>query len=281
MFAWLASINRVLHYLSIDVALGACAGMYFFARLLDAPLSGMAYLILALSVWVIYTFDHLLDAQFSPGKLESRRHLFHRDHFKALVIFALLAAGVVLGLAWVFLPSIVIFIAGAFLAALILGGMLLTQKFKEKLGPMKESITALLYVTGLLLLPLMQGFTSLPNWKWIWYAIAYLLLAWFNLVYLSLLDQRADYKAGQKSLVSALGFEKTRRILSWFGLGGLLYTISLFLLLPSAYHIFTVIVLVMFLWHFRFFLEGNATGEKTRKKLEIAFFLPGVLILLA
>lgn len=281
MSAWLASISRILHYLSIDVALGACAGMYFFARLLDAPLAGMAYLILALSVWVIYTFDHLLDAQFSPGKLESPRHLFHRYHFKVLVVFALLAAGVVLGLAWVFLPSIAIFIAGAFLAALILGGMLLTQKFKEKLGPLKESITALLYVTGLMLLPLMQGFENLTNWKWINYAVAYLLLAWFNLVYLSLLDQRADYKAGQKSLVSALGFEKTRRILFWFGLGGLLYTISLFLLLPSAYHIFTVIVLVMFLWHVRFFLEGNATGEKTRKKLEIAFFLPGVLILLA
>lgn len=281
MSAWLASFYRILHYLSIDVALGACAGMYFFARLLDIPLFGMAYLILALSVWVIYTFDHLLDAKFSPGKLESPRHLFHHDHFKALVILVLLATGVVLGLAWFFLPSTAIFIAGAFLAALILGGMLLTQKFKEKLGPFKESITALLYVTGLLLLPLMQGFAGLTNWKWIWYAIAYLLLAWFNLVYLSLQDERTDQQAGQKSLVSNLGFDKTRRLLFWFGLGGILYIISLFFLLPSAYHIFTVILLLMFLWHVRFFLEGNGTGEKTRRKLEITFFLPGALILLA
>ncbi|WP_158860812.1 UbiA prenyltransferase family protein [Lunatibacter salilacus] len=281
MSAWLASFYRILHYLSIDVALGACAGMYFFARLLDAPLSGMTYLILALSVWIIYTFDHLLDAEFSPGKLESPRHLFHREYFKPLVISALLATGIVLGLAWVFLPSTAIFLTGAFLAAMILGGMLLTQKFKEKLGPFKEGIIAFLYVAGLLLLPLMQEFESLTSWKWIHFALAYLLLAWFNLVYLSLLDQQTDSQAGQKSLVSALGFEKTRRLLFWLGLVGLLYIISLFFLLSSAYHVFTLIVLIMFLLHVRYFLEGKLSSEKTRSMLEIIFFLPSTLILLA
>ncbi|HSI76840.1 MAG TPA: hypothetical protein VK957_13140 [Lunatimonas sp.] len=281
MSAWLVSFYRILHYLSIDVALGACAGMYFFSRLLGAPISGIAYIILALSVWVIYTFDHLLDAQFSPGKLESPRHLFHRDNFIVLVILEVLVIGVVLGLAWVFLPSKAIFLTGAFLAVLILGGMLLTQKFKERLGPLKETIIAFLYVAGLLLLPLMQVFERLTSWKWVYYMTAYLLLAWFNLVYLSLLDQQSDQQAGQKSLVTTLGFDKTHRLLFWFGLGGILYIISLFFLLPSAYHIFTLIVVVMFLWHVRFFLEGNVTGEKTRRKLEIAFFLPGVLILLA
>ncbi len=281
MSAWLVFSYRISHYLSIDVALGACAGMYFFARLLDVHLSGVAYLILALSVWVIYTFDHLLDAQFSPGNLGSPRHLYHRDHFVILIILALLATGVVLGLAWVFLPSTTIFLTGIFLAALILVGMVLTQRFKEKLGPLKESIIAFLYVAGLLLLPLMQGFEELTNWKWIYYAVAYLLLAWFNLVFLSLLDQQSDQQAGQKSLVSTLGIEKTKQLLLWLGVGGIVYILGFFFLLPSAYHVFTLIVLIMFSWHVRYFLEGKEPSEKIRRKLEIAFFLPGVLILLA
>jgi len=281
MSAWLVFSYRISHYLSIDVALGACAGMYFFARLLDVHLSGVAYLILALSVWVIYTFDHLLDAQFSPGNLGSPRHLYHRDHFVILIILALLATGVVLGLAWVFLPSTTIFLTGIFLAALILVGMVLTQRFKEKLGPLKESIIAFLYVAGLLLLPLMQGFEELTNWKWIYYAVAYLLLAWFNLVFLSLLDQQSDQQAGQKSLVSTLGIEKTKQLLPWLGVGGIVYILGFFFLLPSAYHVFTLIVLIMFSWHVRYFLEGKEPSEKIRRKLEIAFFLPVVLLLLA
>ena len=281
MSLWLANFYRNLHYLSIDVALGSCAGMYFFARLLDVSLLGIAYSILALSVWVIYTFDHLLDSQFSPGKLASPRHLFHRDHFLTLFMLVILASVVVLVLAWIFLPSTAIFLAGAFLAALILGGMVLTQRYKEKLGPLKESIIACLYVAGLLLLPLMQGYENLTNWKWIYFAVAYLLVAWFNLVFLSLLDQGPDQQAGQKSLVSEWGFAKTYRILFWTGIAGLVYLLSLFFLLPSAYHIFTVIVLLVFLWHVKYFLEGKDSSEITRRKLEIAFFLPTVLILLA
>lgn len=281
MSVWLASTYRILHYLSIDVALGACAGMYFFARLLDVPLASIAYLILAMAVWVIYTFDHLLDARFSPGKLGSPRHLFHEDNFNILVALAILGSGVVLILAWTFLPSLPIFLTGGFLALLILGGMALTQRFRAKLGPLKESVIAFLYVVGLILLPLMQGLENLRNWNWVYYAAAYLLLAWFNLVFLSLLDQQADQQAGQKSLVSALGLDKTRQLLFWLGIGGMVYILSLFFLLPSSYHIFTVIVLILFSLHVRYFLEGKEAGEKIRRKLEIAFFLPGILILLA
>jgi 4-hydroxybenzoate polyprenyltransferase len=281
MLAWLASFYRIFHYLSFDVALGACAGMYFFARLFDVRLSGVAYLTLVMAVWVIYTFDHLLDARFSPGELVSPRHLFHRIHFKILVFMAIFATFTVLILAWTFLPSTAIFLTGALLAGIILSYMLLSQCFKNQIGPFKEIVIALLYVAGLLLLPLMQGLENITSWRWLHYVGAYLLLAWFNLVFLSLLDRDPDRLAGQRSLVSALGIEKTRQLLYWLGLTGLLYIVSLFFLLPSAFHIFTIIVLILFTWHMRYFLEGRAPSEEIRSKLELAFFLPAVLILMS
>lgn len=280
MSVWLASFYRIVHYLSIDVAIGACAGMYFFSRLLEIPLAGVAYVILAMAVWVIYTFDHLMDARFSPGELVSARHRFHHDHYKLLLILTLLISVGGLFLAWRFLPSTIIFVVGAILAALIFSAMILTQYFKDQMGPFKEFTIAVLYVSGLVMLPVMQGMESLTHWRWLHYVVAYLLLAWFNLVFLSLLDRDPDRLAGQRSLVSALGIDKSRQLLYGLGFGGILYIVSLFFLLPSAYHVFTLIVLILFTWHVRYFLEGKASSEEIRSKLELAFFLPVVLILM-
>lgn len=280
MSVWLASLYRIFHYLSIDVAIGACSGMYFFSRLLDIPLDAVVYLILAMAVWVIYTFDHLMDARFSPGELVSARHRFHHDHYKLLLILTLLISVGGLFLAWRFLPSTIIFVAGALLAVVILSAMILTQFYKDQMGPFKEITIAVLYVVGLVMLPLMQGMESLTHWRWLHYVVVYLLLAWFNLVFLSLLDREPDRLAGQRSLVSALGIDKSRQLLYWLGFGGILYIVSLFILLPSSYHIFTLILLILFTWHVRYFLEGKASSEEIRSKLELAFFLPAVLILI-
>ena len=276
MSAWLASFYRIVHYLSIDVAIGACAGMYFFSRLLEIPLAGVAYVILAMAVWVIYTFDHLMDARLSPGELVSARHRFHHDNYNLLFILTLLISVVGLFLAWRFLPSTIIFVVGAILAVLIFSAMILTQYFKDQMGPFKEFTIAVFYVSGLVMLPLMQGMESLTHWRWLHFVLAYLLLAWFNLIFLSLLDRESDSVAGQKSLVSALGMEKSRQLLYGLAFGGILYIVSLFILLPSSYHIFTLILLIVYTWHVRYFLEGKASSEEIRSKLELAFFLPAI-----
>lgn len=281
MSVWLASFYRIVHYMSIDVAIGACAGMYFFAKVLEVPVSTVSYLILAMAVWVVYTFDHLLDARFSPGELVSARHRFHSEHFRVLSLATFLVAVAGLFLAWYFLPSRTIFFMGALLAALIFSAMVFTQYFKEQMGPIKEITIAVLYVAGLVMLPLMQGIENIYDWRWLHYVATYLLLAWFNLVFLSLLDHVSDERAGQKSMVSALGTEKVKRFLNWLGFGGILYTVSLFFILPSGYHVFSLIVLILFMWHVRYFLEGDAPSDKVRRKLEAAFFLPWVLVLLA
>src|SRR5690554_6802588 len=75
-----------LQILSIDIVLGACAGMLFFDRLIGADLRMLLYVLLGLAVWCIYTFDHLLDAKQIKKTASTPRHAFHQKHFRTLAI---------------------------------------------------------------------------------------------------------------------------------------------------------------------------------------------------
>lgn len=272
---------RLANFLSLDVALGACAGMYFFAKILRVELKPVAFVLMALSVWVIYTFDHLLDARSIKTDHASPRHRFHQRHFSMLRVGLVLAAVAVVVVAFFLLPSTLIFATALVLGGLILVNLLLTQHFKQQLAPWKEASIALFYVLGILLLPLLKKEFLTLNLTWLAYAFAYFLLAWYNLVFLSLLDFETDTLSGQRSLATKLGNRTVRKILQWIGIFGLLYFLGLLLWLPSYYHVFTTVLLLMFTWHVRYFLEYRRfPRESLRRRLELSFLMPVVLVLL-
>src|SRR5690606_21598184 len=92
-----------LQVLSIDIVIGACAGMLFFDRLIGADLRPLLYLLLALAVWCIYTFDHLLDARQIKKAASTPRHAFHQKHFKTLASLLVILGILGLGMAFYFL----------------------------------------------------------------------------------------------------------------------------------------------------------------------------------
>lgn len=110
--AWLGDVARVVpsahrkpfwlipNLLSLDAPLVAVAWLYIFAKTWRADyIPWVAYISLALVVWVIYVVDRLLDASIrggSSGKLEAR-HQFHRKHQR---VFGVLAAmlGITVGI---------------------------------------------------------------------------------------------------------------------------------------------------------------------------------------
>jgi len=57
----------------------------FFARLLDVAILPQGLISLGLTVWIIYTADHLLDAKKFKNKMRlTERHRFHQRHFKVI-----------------------------------------------------------------------------------------------------------------------------------------------------------------------------------------------------
>lgn len=274
------SLYRIFNFLSFDVALGACAGMYFFANMFRLKLAFPSYLLMAVSVWVIYTFDHLLDAHFIKSHHISPRHYFHQRNFKILLSFLIIAAVFALILAVFILPSTWILVSGVILASLILFNMMVIQHFKRQLAAWKEISIAVFYVLGISLLPVLESEYSHIDLRWLYFSAGYILLAWFNLVLLSSLDQESDKQTGQESIVSKLGHEKVRGLLQWLGIIGICYFLSLLFLLPSYYHVYTTLLLLIFIWHIRFLLEPKKNAEVARKRLELSFSFPWILLIL-
>ena len=69
----LSKAYRLINILSIDVVAGAVCSALFFARLLQVSLLPYGIISLALTVWIIYTADHLLDAKRVEGVATTRR----------------------------------------------------------------------------------------------------------------------------------------------------------------------------------------------------------------
>src|SRR5690606_1037114 len=76
---------RLLNSLSIDVAAGAVICALFLAEILRSRPGTPALIMLGLTVWIIYSADHLLDARRIEREAVTHRHSFYQRHFQVMV----------------------------------------------------------------------------------------------------------------------------------------------------------------------------------------------------
>lgn len=271
---FIQNLLRYISWLSLDVVMGAMAGMYFFAKLLHAPLQWPAYGLLALAVWVIYTTDHLLDIR-GKERLDSSRRHFHAQNRLFLLIGVVLATilgGV--GAFWWFgwgkeLQLTLI------LAALILGSRLLIRK----LGPgwMKELSIAVFYVVGILWLPVIRAEAIDITWMAMGFVPIYILLAFLNLLMLSFLDQREDEAAGYFSAAQTLTPQALIQVIRKLNFILIFVALGAFIVMPSFFRAFACVVLLMALIHYVSFFNARLAAETKRIRMEWSFMLPVLL----
>ncbi len=198
---------KYINMLSIDIAIGAVIGCAFFGHIFEVSILPHAFVALGLSVWIIYTADHLSDAY----KLTSRgltgsteRHRFHQRHFSKLMVLVIGAA---------FLTGLEVFyvrppvrIAGLSLAVPV-GLYLIGQ---HRLRMTKEIFGAVLYTSGIVLVPLalLHRVPEVPEAMLI---ALYGLTALANLLLFSLVDLPADVKDQHTSFASIMGTERAQR----------------------------------------------------------------------
>jgi hypothetical protein len=90
---------RLLNILSIDIAVGAVICALYFSKIFEVEVRPYGLAALALTVWVIYTADHLRDARNILKRASSERHAFHQSHFGILLVLlicAVVADGVII-----------------------------------------------------------------------------------------------------------------------------------------------------------------------------------------
>lgn len=267
--------------LSIDIALGACAGMLFFDKLVNAELRLLLYLLLALAVWCIYTFDHLLDARQIKSKASAPRHAYHQKHFKPLCAILVTMGSLGLITALYLLQVKFIIFSGVALGTLILLIFIFLKISPSKWIYLKEISISTLYVGGIMLAPYFHNdYIKVPKGFWL-LGFAYVLVAWFNTLYLGVMDRESDKEDGLHSSALAVGEERSMKFL--FVLMGfmLLYPVSLYLFLPSRFYLHISIVLVMALIHSVVFLKSKKGTDNTRGELDAAFLFPFILLLIS
>jgi hypothetical protein len=189
---------RLLNILSLDIVLGSVVCALFFGDLLEVKILPYGLLGLALTVWIIYTTDHLLDAKSIAGVASSERHRFHQQHFRKLrniVIVVLLIDFIII----LFTRRPVM--QWGFCLALLVLAYLLVQRY---LKVMKEFFVALFYTCGILLPALSVTTVELTSGHFSIF-IQFFFVAFTNLMLFSWFDRDEDRADKQHSLVTTSG----------------------------------------------------------------------------
>ncbi len=105
-------IYRFIRILSLDILAGVLCG-YTFARLiLESDCPPITPFILCMMVWLIYTVDHLLDAQALKENALKPAYKWHWSNRKIIRAILLISGIATIGLSLIFLPGKILVFGG-------------------------------------------------------------------------------------------------------------------------------------------------------------------------
>lgn len=213
-------LYQYINILSLDVVAGAVVCSLFFARLLGASIPFSTVGALALTVWIIYTIDHLRDALIIPATASTDRHRFHQTQFKPILL-ALLAAMLV-DMVFIFFLPFRVLVFGVILGFVVLGYLVLQRYLKF----LKEFFVAGLYTMGVLLPSLTTTHDNLHPVHLVLIG-KFFITALMNLLLFSIFDYTEDRKHRQHSFVTWFGPASTRKGILFLGLFNIFIGIGL------------------------------------------------------
>lgn len=254
----LAQIYRTTNILSIDVSIGAAVCAAYFIRQQEAETSLVALCCLSLSVWIIYTCDHLLDAVSYKSPATTIRHQFHQRFFWELVVAVVCAL--------VGVSTLLFFLeVETFEWGLVLLTIVVIYFFVSRyLNLLKEITIALVYSMGVFVPVLSQSndvthFLQQPT------SIGFFIFAMLNLMIFSLFEMEDDIRDGVTSFAVHFGKERTRQIS--IGLMGAQIIILAMLLLKGTDHRTVILYVVMLAAFVSLISFPGYFGKKERYRL--------------
>lgn len=226
-------IYRYFHYLGLDIVLGALASSCFAAQLFGVFPGPIWWITLALTVWVLYTGDHMLDAWRHRKKVERNMHYFLLKH-RRLLIYSLCVVAVVDAMLIINLLDKAIFKYALILAGLVLLFYAMRHVFRKNrfLFIPGEIFVLLLYMAGTWLGPvssLKEDFLTSHGLV----ALIFGGVLLMNLGVISLYDLKLDSRMGISSLAQILGLSRTKNLLMGTGIAIFLISLLQFLVFDA------------------------------------------------
>jgi hypothetical protein len=225
---------RLLNILSLDIVAGSVISALFFARLFDVKVLPYGVATLAITVWLIYTADHLLDAWSIEGDASTERHRFHQKYSTALLTFVVIALIADAILVFYIRPQV--FKWGIILSTTVLAYLVIQRYLKF----LKEAVIASLYTCGVLLPSITVTNLTVEIFHWT-VIVQFCVLAFTNLLIFSWFDRELDWKHNQHSFVTFFGKKVTGWIIWIMIIGNLKVSIMMLLVDVKA----EVIIMMM------------------------------------
>jgi len=227
-------IYRYFQFLGLDIVLGALASSCFASRLFQARPGMIWWITLALTVWLLYTGDHMLDAWRQRKKVKREMHQFLLRHRKVI----LYALGVVAAVDVILVLNLLereVFKFALILAGLVLLFYAMRHVFRKNrvLFIPGEFFVLLLYLAGTWLGPVVMADAVFESSQAL-VALLFAAVLLMNLGVISLYDLQLDSRMGISSLAQILGKKSTRNLLITTGVGIYLASLLEFLVFESS-----------------------------------------------
>ncbi len=278
----LIKIYKRISFLSLDIVLGALSGSIMAQKVFNTPINYSWLIILGISVWIIYTADHLLDSIKSKNLIAAERRLFYRKYFKLLFVLEIFFLIIVLYMSFK-LIEIKLIKAGLIIGLLIAFYFLMLYLFnaKKTLLLQKEMIVALIYTTGIFIAPLSKVYPDINIYQ-ILIIISFFLIVWADILLIAIFELNKDIHDNFTSLPVIIGIESTAGFMSI-----LLYIAFIFIVLISLFSqintIYTMSSIILFvigisqiiIYKQRYYFSKN---DIYRFATEAIFFLPAFMI---
>lgn len=272
--------QSLFQVLSLDVVLGSLAVGLFAIKLLDVEANSWWWLILPVSVWVVYTVDHLLDGFNLKGNSSIYRHNFHFQNRRIIITFMLVLGIAAIVLAFFFLDARIIKGGiGLGLIVLLYQGMNAANKRSDNFFFQKEFFIAVVYVVGIFLAPVVWHNMHLSGER-LSIALILIALVFAESVIISWFDFEKDKKDGLTSFTVNFGKTQTRKFMRIFLAG--IFLLTLFFIWFFHFQLLFYLLILLVMNAILFFILTKPTlfqkNNLFRWVGESVFYLPALAI---
>jgi hypothetical protein len=261
---------KYVNILSIDIAVGAMVCAWFFAQLFEATIRPYAIAALGLTVWIIYTTDHLMDAKIILGRARTDRHYFHQKYFSWLLIGLIVA--LVLDIIQLFYIRKALLENGVLLLVTVAVYFVIIRYVKI----VKEVFITALYTAGVILPSLSAPSTHVS--AEVWLGVFYFgTTALLNIIMFTWFDAPLDIEHGQSSFTTTVGLGTSKKIIDALVMLQLAFGVALTAWLPlkAALVLLAMNSVLSLIWWRRNHMKNN---NLFRLWGDAVFLMPAIFV---
>jgi 4-hydroxybenzoate polyprenyltransferase len=277
----LISFLKLINTLSIDVVIGSVFSAFLVMKLFETETGWAFWIVLPLSVWIIYTTDHLIDAYRLKQQAGTHRHHFHFYYFNNIIVLVAIFCMLNLFIVITWLEKEIIYFGLVLtLATIFYLIFIFMVKHKNHLVP-KEIIVSVIYTAGI-----WGSFVALNSFRMntfqLLLLITFFLLVLSDILVLSYYEIESDKKDGHSTISVKFGLKLTFKFIFINLLT--VFAICIFVISSSELFLFRAIAKLFLIMGLVVMIILGFPGVMKKYDLyryfaEWVFWIPGLAIL--